>query len=446
MKWAKKRYFGLIFILVFTMILAACSSGTTGSSNSTTNDTKKTNSTDQGSEKQASDKKVTITYAYGKDNTGATDKIIEAFMKKYPNIEVKSKVMPTSTNQQHDAYVTMLNGKSAEIDVFDGDVIWPAEFSQAGYALPLDRFIQADGFDIEQYNKGAVNAATFNGKLWALPEYVDAGMLYYRTDIVDSPPKTWDDLIKMSKEYQGKQGTEFGYLMQAKQYEGLVCNAVEFIASYGGTVINDKGEVAINSPESIKGLKKLVEIGQSNIVPQNVQNFTEPETDTAYRDGQAIFSRNWPYQYSMVNNPDQSKVVDKVAVAPLPAGDAGSASTLGGWMGFINQYTENPQAAWTFLKFMAGPEGQKINAIYGGKAPAITKLFDDPEVQAKNPYFKEEGFVNALNNAVSRPVAPNYAEISEILQINISKAIAGDISVEDAVKTMDTDMKSALKK
>lgn len=435
----KKRVKLSALLLTLTLGLAACSGGQ-NASNDGTDSKKESKSGNKAGEV------VKIVYARGQDSTKATEKLIEAFEKAHPNIDVELREMPADTGKQHDAYVTMLNAQSSEIDVMDLDVIWPAEFAQAGYTLPLDRFIEKDGIDLSKYNQGALAAGNFNGKQWAMPKFIDAGMLFYRTDLVskDQVPKTWDELLKEAKELKGQGGTKFGYLMQAKQYEGLVCNAVEFIASYGGQIVDKNGNVVINSPEAIKGLKKMVEIVKSDIVPSNITTFMEPESHTAFIEGQAPFIRNWPYQYALANDPEQSKIVGKVGVAPLPAGDKGSAAALGGWMTAINKYSKHPKEAWEFVKFMTGPEGQKISAIYGGLAPTLPELFKDEEVLKANPFFAEEGFVNALNAAVPRPVVPNYPEISEIIQINVSKALAGELTVEQAVANMEKEMKAAM--
>ncbi|MGC4377129.1 ABC transporter substrate-binding protein [Fictibacillus sp. Mic-4] len=426
----------LPLVMSLSLALSACSS----------NDSDKKADGDSGN--KGDNKKVTIVYARGKDVTKGTAKMVEAFEKSHPNIDVKFREMPSDTGQQHDAYVTAFNAKSSEIDVIDMDVIWPAEFAQAGYVMPLDRFIQQDGIKLDEYNQGALAAAQFNGKQWALPKFIDAGLLYYRKDLVkdDQVPKTWDDLLKQAKELKGKGGTKFGYVMQAKQYEGLVCNAIEFVAAYGGKFIDEKGEVAVNSPETIKGLKKLVEVAKSNAVPGNVTTFTEIESDTAFIEGQTVFLRNWPYEYASANDKEKSKIAGKVGVAPLPAGDKGSAAALGGWMAGINKNTKHPKEAWEFLKFMTGAEGQKIDAIYGGHAPTITKLYDDQDVIKANPTFGNKNFQKGLEAAVPRPVAPNYPEISEIIQIHVSNAIAGKETVEQAVKAMDKEMKEKLKK
>ncbi|MCM3717470.1 ABC transporter substrate-binding protein [Fictibacillus phosphorivorans] len=419
--------------LALSLVLAACSDKEDGNSQSGSGD---------------KDEKVKIVYARGKDDTQGTKAMVEAFEKKYPNIDVEFKEMPADTGKQHDAYVTAFNANSDEIDVIDLDVIWPAEFAQAGFLMPLDRFIEKDGVDLETYNEGAISAAKFKGKQWALPKFIDAGMLFYRTDLVPEGevPKTWDELLAKAKETKGQGGTQFGYLMQAKQYEGLVCNAVEFIASYGGKIIDENGEVKVDSPEAVKGISKLVEIVNSDVVPQNITTFAEPESHTAFINGQAGLIRNWPYQYALANDEKQSKIAGKVAAAPLPAGDAGSAATLGGWMAGINKNTKHPEESWKFLSFMAGKEGQKIDAIKGGHAPTILSLYDDEEVLKANPYYKDEGFVKALEAAVSRPVAPNYPEISDIIQVQISQAIAKKITPEEAAKNMQKEISEKLEK
>ena len=429
----------LFIVLALILVLSACSSSNNSSSNSSNN---------SGDEKASSgdEEKVTLVYARGKDATGATDVMVEEFEKQNPNIEIEFREMPTDTGAQHDAYVTMLNAESSEIDVFDIDVIWPAEFAQAGYVLPLDRFIEKDGINMDDYNQGPVTAATFNGKQWAMPKFIDTGMLFYRSDMVSEAPKTWDDLMTQASELKGQDGTKFGYLMQAKQYEGLVTNAVEFVGSYGGAFIDENGEVVINSPEAIKGISKMVEIANSDFVPGNINTFTEVESHTAFIEGQSPFIRNWPYQFSLANDEEQSKIVGNVEVAPLPEGDAGSASALGGWMAAINKFSEHPQEAWEFLKFMTGEEGQKIDAIEGSHAPTLPALFEDEEIIEANPFFGEEGFQTALEAAVSRPVAPNYPEISEIIQIHISKAIAGEETPEEAAAAMEKEMNEKLEK
>ncbi|PTM59942.1 ABC transporter substrate-binding protein [Desmospora activa] len=387
---------------------------------------------------------VTITYARGKDQTGASTKLIEAFEEAHPNIKVEFKEMPSDTGVSHDQYVTMFSGGSDEIDVFDLDVIWPAEFAQAGYLQPLDRFIEKDGIKLDEYVQGAVDAGNYNGRQWAMPKFLDAGLLYYRTDLVDNPPQTWDELIEQAEDLKGEGGTKYGYLLQGKQYEGLVCNFIEFIGSYGGEVLDKEGKVAINSPETVKGLNKMMEIAQSDFVPGNVTALTEVETDAIYGEGEAVFDRQWPYHFAKMNE-EGSKVKGKVEIAPLPAGDAGSAAALGGWSSGINANSKHKQEAWEFIKFMNGPEGQKISAVDGGLAPTLLPLYEDDKVKQASPLFDSDDYVEGISNAISRPVSPEYPKISDVIQTEVSSAIAGKQTAEQAVKNMDKKLKEIIK-
>lgn len=389
---------------------------------------------------------VELIYARGKDQTGATTKLVEEFQKQHPNIKVKFREMPSDTGQNHDQLVTMFSAQSTEIDVFDLDVIWPAEFAQAGYLLPLDRFIEQDGVNMDEYIKGAVEAGNFNGQQWSMPKFIDTGLLFYRSDLVPNPPKTWDELIAQSKANKGKGGTKYGYIMQAKQYEGLVCNFIEFSAAYGGKILDEQGNVTINNPGTVKGLSKMLEIVKSDFVPKNITTYTEIESDASYLEGESVFLRNWPYHFAIANDKEKSKVVGNVKVAPLPAGDAGSAATLGGWMSGINKFSKHPKEAWQFLKFMTSAQGQKITAVQGGSAPTFLPLYEDADVKGASPLFANKDFVNGISAAVPRPVSPVYPKISDIIQIEVSKALAGQQTPEAAVQAMEAKIKEAVGK
>jgi multiple sugar transport system substrate-binding protein len=277
-----------------------------------------------------------------------------------------------------------------------------------------------------------------------MPKFIDAGLLYYRKDIVKEPPKTWDELIDLAKKHKGEKGTKSGFVMQVAQYEGLVCNFIEFAGSYGGRILDDKGNVVINSPGTVKGLEKMIEVVKSGAVPGNILAIKEPETHTMYKEGESVLARNWPYMFSILQNPDESKVVDKVGVAPLPKGDKESAAALGGWMMGINKYSKNKEAAWEFVKFVTGPEGQKISALYS-HSPTYLPTYDDPEVQKANPLYADENFVKGVSAAIPRPVSPEYPKISEIIQVEVSKALAGKQSAEEAVKNMEQQLKEVVK-
>ncbi|MDC3416631.1 extracellular solute-binding protein [Aquibacillus sp. 3ASR75-54] len=429
-------------IITFILILAACSGqGKTTTPESSENDEGSNKTEEPEVTEKMEEETITITWA--KSKAGNVDPLIQAFEEKNPNIKINLLELP-DTSAAHDYFVTTFAGKSSEIDVFDADVIWPAEFVQSEYSLPLDRFIERDNIKLDEYFPGTVRAGNIDGRQWAIPRYTNAALLFYRKDIVETPPTTWDELIEMAEEYKGENGTDIGYALQANQYEGLVVNAIEFIEGYGGSVIDENGEVVINSPEAIKGIEKMIEIVQSDITPSNIVNFRELETETAFIDGHAVFARNWPYMWNSALDEERSVVSENVGTALLPAGDKGSAATLGGWMTMISRFTENTEEAWKFVKFITGEEGQKISAMTDGRPPTIEALYEDEDVTEAVPIFGNPDFVETLLTAVPRPVTGIYPEVSDIMQIELSSALVGDITAQQAVENMEKKITEAL--
>ncbi|GEL07159.1 ABC transporter substrate-binding protein [Salisediminibacterium halotolerans] len=454
-----KKSLYLLSALALTATLAACGDNVEENDTNADNEMNNTNNNDMNEENNDLDEEednhneeaadddgetVTLTYARGADDTPANELLIEAFEEEHPNIEIDMMDLPNDTGDQHDHYVTSLSAQDSEIDVFDADVIWPAEFAQADYVMELDRFIEQDDIDMDEYFPGTVEAGNFDGRQWAMPKFSDAGVLYYRTDILDEAPATWEELIEVAEESQGEADTSYSYLMQGDQYEGLVTNAIEFIAAYGGEVVDDENNVVIESDETIRGLEVMAEIYQADFVPNNINSFQEPETDNAFVEGESVMARNWPYMQSIVNDEEQSQVAGDVEIAALPEGDETAAATLGGWQTMINRYSEHPEEAWELVKFMTGEEGQKITAIEGGSPPTLEHLYEDDEVQEASELFADPEFVETLQNAVPRPVSPIYPELSDIMQIEISRAMAGDISPEEAAQNMQEDMEAAM--
>ena len=389
-----------------------------------------------------SGEEVILTYARGADVTQATFKIVEKFNEIHKGeIRVEFKEMPASSDAQREKYIESFAKKKSDIDVFDADVVWPAEFAESGYVIALDKYLERDEIQKEDYLNGPIKAVQFKGKTWGLPKFIDSGLLFYRKDIVEKAPETWEALIGMANAYQGENGTIYGYVAQAKQYEGLICNAIEFIEAYGGAVVDWNGDIIINQSETIKGLTEFINLLNQPSVPSDITSYTEVESHTAFIEGKSVFIRNWPYQWGLANDESKSKIVGKVGVAPLPRGDYGGAATLGGWVTMINKNSKNPGKAWEFMKFMNGEEGQKISAIYAGQAPTLKKLWEDEEVLEANPFFRSKGFKIGLRYAVPRPVSPIYSKLSEIMQIEISKAIKGEITPKKAVENMDREMK-----
>lgn len=413
----------IVSLALIGTLIAGCGSNVTSSTSSNT----------------SKNKPVTITYSTGKDSTPATQKLVEAFEKKYPNIKVKVQELPNSTDDQHNSYVTALSAGDSSIDVLAMDIIWTPEFAAANWLLPLD-----DKFTKEMRDKflpGPVEAVTYNGHVWAVPRFTDAGVLYYRKDIIDTPPKTWDELIQMAKENVGKGGTKYGIVFQGNQYEGLVCDALELIGSNGGSVL-EGDKVTIDTPQAVAGLQYLIDLVK--IAPPGVTTYQEEDARNVFQQGEAIFMRNWPYAWSLVNG-DDSPVKGKVGIAPIPRGKDGEVGTpvLGGWNLGINKYSKHPEEAWKFIEFVTSEEGQKVTALEGGNLPTIKSLYQDKEVLAKNPYWAD--FYDVFITAKPRPVSPFYPQMSDSMQINFHKALTGEITAQQAIQNIAKDLNDIIK-
>jgi len=213
---------------------------------------------------------------------------------------------PQDTGQLLTILTTMLRARGSSYDVFPMDIIWPAEFGANGWTVPLDSKWPAS--DRANYLPGPLAGCTYNGKLWAAPDRTDAGLIYYRTDIISTPPNTWDELTTMAKAAAPSKA-KYGYIWQGAQYEGLVCDFTEVLYGYGGSVLdpNNPKSITVNSPEGVAALT-LMASWVGTISPSAVTTYMEESSRSAWQDGDSAFMRNWPYAYALGNDPSTSKV------------------------------------------------------------------------------------------------------------------------------------------
>jgi len=343
---------------------------------------------------------------------------------------------PSSSTEVYQGLVQQLARRTGTPDVFTQDVIWIAGFSAAGWALPLDEYFPTD--KRQEYFDGMVAACTYDGKLTALPCYIDAGMLYYRTDILEkmgaSVPQTWEQMREIAQTAQAAGDVRFGYLWQGKQAEVLVCDAVEVIASNNGAILAPDGRSSLlGEREAIEAIRFLYEtINTSKISPQNVLSWDEEPSRRPFTSGEGLFMRNWSYVYPIAQDKDASQIVGKVEVAPLPRFNGGkSAACLGGYQLGVNANTKNREAAIEFLTYMSSPEIQKRLALNFGLAPTRPALFSDAQIMQELPFMSrlESVFVGGT----ARPVTPQYAKVSLALQSGLSKALVSG-NVEQDLK------------
>jgi len=376
------------------------------------------------------EKRVSIVFKHGKisGRTGLFRRLLDQFERRNPDIRVIDEALPASTDEQHQFYVINLEGRSKDFDVISMDVIWVAEFSRAGWIMDLTHLYPRD--EKSKFFPAAIEADTYKGRLYGIPWYIDAGVLYYRKDLLDKygflPPKTWMELVKIAQAilHKEKNPKLKGFIWQGKQYEGLVCNAMEYIWGNGGDVLDEKNRVVIDSPQVEKALTFMRGLMHKyKITPDFVTTAMEEPTRRIFGDGNAIFMRNWPYAWSIFQRKD-SKVKGKVGIAALPGFEEGrGASTLGGWQLGINRFSEHPEEAGRLIKFLTSYEAQKYMALNIGYKPTRIALYDDEELKNAQPLL--DTFYHIFLKAKPRPVTPYYMMISQVLQSEFSSILLG---------------------
>ena len=375
------------------------------------------------------DSRGPITYVQGKDNSGVWGPLIDKWNAEHPDEQVTFKEQSDEANQQHDDLVRNFQAENEDYDVVSVDVIWTAEFAAQGWLQPLegDLAINTDGL-----LQPTIDAGTYNGTLYTSPNTSDGGMLYYRTDLVKEPPKTWDEMMDMCS--IAEENDMDCYTGQFAKYEGLTVNASEAINGAGGSILDESGQPALDTPEAEEGLSNLAEAYANGNIPKEAISYTEEEGRIAFQAGKTLFHRNWPYVYGLAATEESSKIKGKFDVAPLPGVDGVGASALGGHNIGISAYSDNKATAIDFVNFLLEEEQQRTLLTKGSLAPALESLYTDPEL------VKEFGYLPTLQtsiaNAVPRPITPYYPGVTTAISDNAYAAIKGEVDVPTALQNM----------
>jgi multiple sugar transport system substrate-binding protein len=365
-------------------------------------------------------------------------------------IQATLRVMPSATDQYFDRLKTEFQAGGGDIDVIGGDVIWPIQYAAQGWLMDLsDSFSESEQ---QKYLPAPLQANTYEGKVYGIPWFIDAGMFYYRKDLLEqagfsAPPKTWDELKEMALKTKQDTGTPNGFVFQGANYEGGVCDACEFIWTHGGDVLSNvtSGEIVIDSPEAVAGLETYRSMIADGVAPQAVTTWTETESGQNFRNGDAVFLREWPGQLGLIADPEQSKIKpEQVGVAAIPtAPGKHSYSALGGWQMLINAQTDMQEEALKFAEFMTAPEQEKDLALSGARQPTLKPLYDDPELQEANPIIKLAKEV-LIENAKSRPVTPYYGDMSLEMAEQFNNVLKGEASPQQGAETLQKSLSSIM--
>ena len=354
--------------------------------------------------------------------------------------------MPASTTDQFGQYRLWLAAGAADIDLYQTDVIWAPQLA--------DHFVDltAAAKDLAPTHfPSIIESQTVDGKLVALPIFTDAPALYYRKDLLEKygkeVPKTWEELTTTAQEIQDGERAAgkadlWGFVWQGNAYEGLTCNALEWVKSFGGgQIVEPDGTISINNPKAIAAID-TVKGWVGTISPDGVLAYQEEEARGVWQTGNAVFMRNWPYAYGLGNGAD-SAVKDLFDVAPLPTGgdNATSAATLGGWNVAVSKYSTKQDAAISLALYLAGPEAQKQRAINETNLPTIVALYDDPDIAAAQPIIPR--WKDVFLQAVPRPSAPTkgkYNEVSAKFWSAIHETLSGNGSAAENLELLEVEL------
>jgi trehalose/maltose transport system substrate-binding protein len=354
--------------------------------------------------------------------------------------------MPASTTDQFGQYRLWLAAGATDIDVYQTDVIWAPQLA--------DHFVdltEAAKDLAPQHFPSIIESQTVGGKLVAMPIFTDAPALYYRKDLLEkhgkTPPKTWAEMAETAKFIQDAERAEgkadmWGFVWQGNAYEGLTCDALEWIKSYGGgQIVEPDGTISVNNENAVAALE-MAKSWVGTISPDGVLAYQEEEARGVWQTGNAVFMRNWPYAYGLGNG-DDSAVKGLFAVTTLPVGKEGdtSAATLGGWNVAVSKYSTKQEAAISLALYLGGPEAQKQRAINESNLPTIIALYDDADIAAAQPIIPQ--WKDVFLNAVPRPSAPTlgkYNEVSAKFWSAVHNTLSGTGSAAENLELLELEL------
>lgn len=354
---------------------------------------------------------------------------------------------PNDASERLALYQQLLFARSDKIDVLQIDVIWPGLLGS--HLLDLGPYAKDAP---QQHFAGFIANNTINRRLVAMPWFANAGLLFYRTDLLQKygrkVPATWAELTVSAKLIQDGERAAgnrnmWGYVWQGRAYEGLSCNALEWVASHGGgAIVEADGRISIRNPRAAQALTTAA-AWVGTISPTAVLNYAEEEARGVFQAGNAVFMRNWPYAWALAQGGD-SVIRGKVGVAPLPSGgkDGRHVATLGGESLAVSMYSKHPAEAAELVMYLTGEAVQKDRALRGSFNPTLTALYADPEILRANPFMSE--LAASFSGALARPstvTGARYNQVSHQFWNAAHDVLSGKAAPDQALGRLEQSLK-----
>ena len=385
------------------------------------------------------------------------DALYQEYAQKYttahPGVKVVVTYGPKTVTDLLGLYLQYFAAKRSDVDIYGIDVIWPGDI--ADHLVDLNAYGAKDV--VGQYFPSMVQNDTVKGRLVAVPYLANAPVLYYRTDLLQkygfsNPPRTWAELADMAAAIQkgeraaGNQDF-WGFVYQGKAYEGLTCDALEWILR---TAVGRWWTPAERSPSITRTRLPLCSSRLARSAPllrQGSPGFDEEASRAVWQAGNAAFLRNWPYAYTLGNAAD-SAIKGKFDITTLPAGPSGQkAGALGGLALAVSKYSKIPKQAADVAFYFAGKDFQKAMLITSSEPSPIVSLYQDPDVLKAIPFFSK--MQEVLTNAVPRPstaTAPKYNEVSRLFFTAVHSTLTKEQDPQAAVAGLESSLQDLLNK
>lgn len=382
-----------------------------------------------------------ITFATGELDTSYLPALLQQWNASHPRQRVTLILLPRASDDQHAQLVANLQTRSSLYDVMDLDVIWTDEFAANGWIVPLSR----RRFPLKDFLRPAVATGVYAGRLFAVPFTSNAGLLFYRSDILAAaharPPRTWAQLARLASTLAPKYHMA-GYAGQLSAYEGLTVNFAEAVESAGGSILSPDGtKVTLGSPQARAGLQFLLGGLRAGWIPRAALRYQELESENAFLQGKLLFLRNWPFVYGQAATPGKGNVVaGKFGITALPGLNGPGRSVLGGSNLAISTYSQHQQTALNFIKFLTGLASERQVLVNGSQPPVLTSLYTNRALIKRFPYLP--ALQKAILSAPPRPQTPSYSQFSLAILSTIHQALVLGLPAGPTIARLASQLRS----
>ena len=371
-----------------------------------------------------------VTFLMAAPFADATRDLVKQFNQEHRG-EINLKVVrgPLETEAMSDLAISSLLLGKAPFDGLLMDVTWLPKYAAAGWMEPLEDFFNEK--DVDALAIGAREGNSYDGHLYRWPLTADMGLLYYRTDLMEQPPETPEELVLVSQSLQKDRKVDWGYVWQGRQYEGLSCVYLEMIDGFGGDWLQpNNNHIGLDLDPGVQAAAWLQELIDQGVSPNAVTNYAEPEALQSFKVGDAAFMRNWPYAWTELQKSD-SAVKGNVGITTMVARPGHSTATLGSWGLTVLKGSAHVNASIEAIRFLTNESSQKQLFLNHGYTPTQQSVFDDPQLLQDKPILAEFG--QALKVVKARPETPLYAQISDVLTRQLSSILTRETTPKDGM-------------